>query len=491
MPSRHIRLAAQGVPPDVVGAAHGAFAAVRAEFELPDAYPDAALQEAAAPRALDALPDETGIELVTLDPPGATDLDQAMAITRSDRGYRLWYAIADVPAAVHPGGAVDAEAHRRGETVYLPDGLVPLHPPAMSQGWASLLPGQDRAALLWEFTLDEAGNVGSAAVRRARVRSRAQLDYPAMQQALDAGTAPEVMVLLGEVGRQRQALEAARGGTSLQTPDEEVVPAGAGLAARWQLELRRPLPLEDWNAQVSLLTGMAAAQIMVGAGVGVLRTMPPPDADRLERLRRTAATLGLPWASDQPYGAFLRGLGSSEGVAAEGGPDSNDVAAMLTQAASLFRGAGYVTFDGATPEPVPVHAAMGGAYAHVTAPLRRLVDRYGVAICVAVCAGEPVPDWVRTGLAVLPEQMAAADQRTHGVERAVVDTVESLLLAGREGEVFDAVVVDAKEGSGTLQLHDLPVSARCDGAGLPLGDAVRARLVTADVATRSVRFALA
>ncbi len=82
MPSRHVRLAAQGVPPDVVGAAHGAFAAVRAEFELPDAYPDAALQEAAAPRALDALPDETGIELVTLDPPGATDLDQAMAITR-------------------------------------------------------------------------------------------------------------------------------------------------------------------------------------------------------------------------------------------------------------------------------------------------------------------------------------------------------------------------------------------------------------------------
>ncbi len=100
----------------------------------------------------------------------------------------------------------------------------------MSQGWASLLPGQDRAALLWEFTLDEAGNVGSAAVRRARVRSRAQLDYPAMQQALDAGTAPEVMVLLGEVGRLRQALEAARGGTSLQTPDEEVVPAGAGSA---------------------------------------------------------------------------------------------------------------------------------------------------------------------------------------------------------------------------------------------------------------------
>jgi len=445
---------------------------------------------------LGGLPDATDLELVTLDPPGATDLDQAMSIVREGKGYRLWYAIADVPAAVRPGGSVDAEAHRRGETVYLPGGLVPLHPPAMSQGWASLLRGQDRSALVWEFGIDAAGDVSGATVRRARVRSRSQLDYPAMQQALDAGTAPEVMGLLREVGRRRQALEQARGGVSLQTPDEEVVPGDE--CTPWRLELRRPLPLEDWNAQISLLTGMAAARLMLDAGVGVLRTMPPPDDERIDRLRRSARTLGLAWADEMPYAEFLRSLTPADGAAGEApdgaaGSDPQDsgaVASILTQAASLFRGAGYKVFATA-PDPVPVHAAMGGPYAHVTAPLRRLVDRYGLAVCVAVCAGAPVPDWVHAGLAALPEQMATADSRAHGVERAVVDTVEALLLAGREGEIFDAVVVDAKDARGTLQLRQPPVRARCEGSGLVLGQPVRARLSVADVATRSVRFVVA
>ncbi len=487
MPSRRIHLAA-GAGPQAKDV-RGAFDSVRAEFELLGDFPAAVLDEAAAAPDLGGLPDATDLELVTLDPPGATDLDQAMSVVREGEGYRLWYAIADVPSAVHPGGSVDAEAHRRGETVYLPGGLVPLHPPAMSQGWASLLPGQDRAALVWEFAIDVTGEASEATVRRARVSSRAQLDYPAMQQALEAGAAPEVMVLLCEVGRLRQALERARGGVSLQTPDEEVVPGDEG--APWRLELRRPLPLEDWNAQLSLLTGMAAAQLMLDAGVGVLRTMPPPDGERIDRLRRSARTLGLAWPDEMPYAEFLRGLAAADGAAGSDPPESGAVAAILTQAASLFRGAGYEVFEGTAPDPVPVHAAIGGPYAHVTAPLRRLVDRYGLAVCVAVCAGEPVPDWVHIGLAALSEQMATADARAHGVERAVVDTVEALLLAGREGEMFDAVVVDAKDKTGTLQLRQPPVRARCDGSGLVLGQPVRARLSVADVATRSVRFVVA
>ena len=486
MPSRRIHLAA-GTGPAATQAL-GAFDPVRAEFELPGEFPAEVLADAAAGPGLAGLPDATDLELVTVDPLGATDLDQAMSIIRNGDGYRLWYAIADVPSAVRSGGSVDAEAHRRGETVYLPDGLVALHPPAMSQGWASLLPGEDRAALVWEFDVDSSGEGSEASVRRARVRSRAQLDYPAMQQALDTGTAPEVMVLLREVGRLRQALERVRGGVSLQTPDEEVVPGDEGTP--WRLELRRPLPLEDWNAQISLLTGMAAARLMLDAGIGVLRTMPPPDDERIDRLRRSARTLGLAWVDGVPYAEFLRGLTPVDGAAAGDASDSGAVAAILSQAASLFRGAAYEVFDGAAPDPVPAHAAMGGAYAHVTAPLRRLVDRYGLAICLAACEGEPMPDWVHDGLAALPEQMATADARAHRVERAVVDTVEALLLAGREGEVFDAVVVEAKNESGTLQLREPPVRARCDGTGLVLGQSVRARLEVADAATRSVRFAV-
>ncbi|HKQ42910.1 MAG TPA: ribonuclease catalytic domain-containing protein, partial [Pseudonocardia sp.] len=129
------------------------FAAVRAEFALPTGFPAAVLAEAAeaAARAAtgDGRVDATDIELVTIDPPGAKDLDQALGITRRGDGFRVHYAIADLGAVVAPGGAIDAEVRKRGQTVYLPDGSVPLHPPVLSEGASSLLPDGPRAAVLW------------------------------------------------------------------------------------------------------------------------------------------------------------------------------------------------------------------------------------------------------------------------------------------------------------------------------------------------------
>ena len=70
---------------------------------------------------------------------------------------------------------------------------------------------------------------------------------------------------------------------------------------------------------------------------------------------------------------------------------------MVVASTTLLRGAGYATFDGQLPEQ-PEHAALASTYAHVTAPLRRLVDRYGLEICAALCAGDEVPQWVVDGL---------------------------------------------------------------------------------------------
>ena len=75
---------------------------------------------------------------------------------------------------------------------------------------------------------------------------------------------------------------------------------------------------------------------------------------------------------------------------------------MLYACTTLFRGAGYVSFDGELPEQ-PLHGAMNAAYAHATAPLRRLVDRYVGALCEALCAGDPVPEWIRAELDELPK----------------------------------------------------------------------------------------
>jgi exoribonuclease R len=124
----------------------------------------------------------------------------------------------------------------------------------------------------------------------------------------------------------------------------------------------------------------------------------------------------------------------------------------------------------------------------VTAPLRRLVDRYASEICVALCAGSAVPEWVRAAMPNLPATMQRADHVAHEVDRAVVDATEAWLLRDRVDEIFSAVVIDADERGGTVVLNEPAVRARCGGADLPVGERIQARLITADVETREVRF---
>jgi len=208
------------------------FAAVRAEFALPTGFPAAVLAEAAeaAARAAtgDGRVDATDIELVTIDPPGAKDLDQALGITRRGDGFRVHYAIADLGAVVAPGGAIDAEVRKRGQTVYLPDGSVPLHPPVLSEGASSLLPDGPRPAALWTIDLDATGERTAVDVRRATVRSRARLDYAGVQADIDAGHPHPALAALPELGALRRARAVARGAIELELPDQEVVPDGAG-----------------------------------------------------------------------------------------------------------------------------------------------------------------------------------------------------------------------------------------------------------------------
>ena len=140
--------------------------------------------------------------------------------------------------------------------------------------------------------------------------------------------------------------------------------------------------------------------------------------------------------------------------------------------------------------PVPEHAAIAAPYAHVTAPLRRLVDRYGLEVCRAACAGEEVPAWVREALPRLPEAMAAATRRAGRYERGAVDAVEALVLEQHVGEEFRAVVVDVDDDGdgGTVVIAEPAVEARVDAADLPLGTEVRVRLDHVDVPGRTVRF---
>ncbi|MXM62747.1 RNB domain-containing ribonuclease [Streptomyces sp. HUCO-GS316] len=477
MPRRHIRVT--GAPEAPLRAA---LTALRTELGVPESFPPDVLAEAEQSAKAPALPaeDATSIPFFTVDPPSATDLDQALHLSRQGTGYRVRYAIADVAAFVVPGGGLDAEAHRRVTTLYFPDEKVPLHPEPLSEGAASLLPDQVRPTVLWTIDLDAEGRILAVYVRRALVRSRAKLDYAGVQRQIDDGTAEEPLALLKEIGRLREQLELDRGGISLNVPEQEITERDH----TYELGYRAPLPAEGWNAQLSLLTGMAAADLMLAHGTGVLRTLPAAPDGAVGRLRRTANALHIDWPHHVSYAQLIRSLD----------PHRPDQAAFLQECTTLLRGAGYTVFrDGKLPD-ITTHSAVAAPYTHCTAPLRRLADRYASELCLAACADDTPPDWVLAALDALPGEMTDGSRRAADVERACVDIVEAALLRDRVGEVFDACVVDVEERNptvGTVQLESPAVVARVEGGTtpLPLGERLRVRLTQADPGAAKVRFA--
>ncbi|MCW2795011.1 MAG: ribonuclease, partial [Nocardioides sp.] len=253
---------------------------------------------------------------------------------------------------------------------------------------------------------------------------------------------------------------------------------------QWRLEFRKVLPVELWNAQISLLTGFAAASLMVYARVGLLRTLPPPEARDIQRLHRTARALGIEWPAEQLYPDFIRTLD----------PSRSNHSAMVVACTRLLRGSGYVGFDGEVPAE-PQHAALASEYAHVTAPLRRLGDRFAGEICLALCAGTDVPGWVLSELHDLPKILQESSHRAHQYERAILDLVEAGELRGKVGETFSAVVIDVDDRDprrGVVTIQDPAVEAAVTSArDLPLGTDVQVRLSVADLGSRKVEFVLA
>jgi exoribonuclease R len=457
------------------------FDAIRAELEVPGEFSGAAMEDARATAAAGPADpsgprrDATDLPLVTIDPPGSTDLDQAVAIADHGDGWRVTYAIADVAAFVRPGGALDAEVRRRTQTYYAPDGRAPLHPAALGEAAASLLPDGPRPAVLWTIDVDAAGRTTDVAVERATVRSRAQLSYAEAQALLDRGEAPAALAPLPHIGEVLLEDAVTRGAIDLGLPEQEVVPDGSG---GWTVTLRADLPVERWNAQISLLTGRAAAWISLEGGIGLLRTLPSPDPAALPRLRQAAENLGIAWPDGAGPGQVLAGLDTRTGPHA----------AFADLAGELLRGAAYTAVRGRPPAD-PGHAGVGSPYAHVTAPLRRLVDRYATEVCLALASGTQVPGWVDEALDALPATMAEGDARSRRLDRAIVDATEAFVLRDHVGATFAAQVIETGEDRGTVVLAEPPVRARCDTSDLPLGREILVRCTEADVARRSVRFA--
>ena len=442
-------------------------ASIRGQFKVPAGFPPAvdAAAQAAAQRRPSEHKDRTAEVFVTLDPASSTDLDQAFTIEASGHDLLLHYAIADVPWFVGDGDPIDAEAWTRGETLYLPDGKSGLYPRVLSEGAASLLPDGPRPAVVFTTRVAPDGAVSLEGAERAIIQSRAKLAYETATEAqLPAGFA--------ELSSRITAAEAARGAARVDPPEQEVEAAGG----HFNLVLRPQSLSEQRNAALSLATNLAVADALYTAKTGLFRVMAGPDDRAVARLRHIAQALGLTWAATLSLLDFEKTLD----------PQAPDAAAFMLAIRRAGNGASYVPYQEGVK---PWHAAMAATYCHMTAPLRRLADRYVVRAALAVANAQAVPPEVTAAFERLGPVMGKADARANQIDRAVIDLAEAAMLSGREGESFAAVVTDVDEVGARMQLCDVPVLARVTAHSVSPGERLTVRLINADPVRRQISFA--
>jgi exoribonuclease R len=440
---------------------------IRAQFQVPASFPPQVLAaaQAAAARTPSEHADRTDLNFVTLDPATSTDLDQAFAIDTEGGDIILHYAIADVAWFVADGDAIDTEAWQRGVTTYLPDGKASLYPPVLCEQAASLLPDGPRPAVVFTVRVAPDGAVRLDGAERALIQSRAKLAY-------DSVRADQLPPSFADLAARIAAAEDRRGAARVDPPEQEVERGNDG---KFALTLRPQLASEQSNAAMSLACNLALADALFAAHTGLFRVMPPPDARAVNRLRHTAAAFGLDWP---------KALGLSQYEKQLNPADPRQSAFML----AVRRAGGGASYEPYRQGVTPWHAAMAATYAHGTAPLRRLADRYVVRAALAVANGQPVPLAVTEAFARLPAVMARADARENQIERAVIDLAETAFLADRAGEVFEAVVTDIGENGARIQLCHAPVVARTPSHSVKPGAKIRVRLLSADTEKRTLQF---
>jgi exoribonuclease R len=454
---------------DPSGALASGLAAIRQQYQVPEGFPPevlAAAEHAAARKPGPEHEDRTDEPFVTLDPATSTDLDQAFHIEPSGSDLILHYAIADVAWFVDDGDPIDAEAWKRGETLYLPDGKAGLYPPALAEHAASLLPDGPRPAVVFSIRLGPDGEARLEAASRALIRSRAKLAY-------DSVRPDQLPADFARFAERMNAAEAARGAARVDPPEQEVEALGNG---RYALSFRPLLLSERANATLSLAANLAIARALHEAGTGLFRVMAGPTAAAMSRLRSTAAGLGMDWPESTDLKTLERTLDQR---------NPNHAAFMLA-VRRAGGGAGYAPW---IPGVTPWHEAISATYAHATAPLRRLADRYVIRATLAVAGGKPVDPEVEAAFQRLPAVMAKADALSGQIERAVIDLAETVMLRGREGEAFRACVTDADGDSARVQLLDLPIIARARIAGATAGQRVSLNLTGIDIKQRRLQFA--
>jgi ribonuclease R len=413
--------------------------------DIPIAFPDAALAEAdaAQPAALDDREDLRAVPLVTIDGEDARDFDDAVFAEpdpdpANPGGWRLVVAIADVGWYVRPGSALDASAQKRGNSVYLPDRVVPMLPEALSNGLCSLRPGEDRAVLAAEMRIDRAGGLKGHRFLRGLMRSAARLTYRQVQDIKDTGgdglpdgLSPET---IGHLYSAYQALDTARrtrGTLDLDLPEFQVrIGEGGHVDA---ITRRDRLTSHRLIEEFMITANVAAAETLESRRMPCMyRVHEPPDPDKLTELRDFLSTFGL----TLPAGNINRAKDFAQILTRSASSPSADIiheAILRCQSQAAYSPGNRGHFGLALRR-----------YAHFTSPIRRYSDllvHRGLISGLGLGAGgfDAAALEKETGMVAFAEtatHISDTERRAQRAERETVDRYLALYLHERTGQRF-------------------------------------------------------
>ncbi|HEY4251723.1 MAG TPA: ribonuclease R [Roseomonas sp.] len=462
---------------------------------IPDVFPsDAiALSEQAGPADLTGREDLRPVPLITIDGEDARDFDDAVWAEPAGDGWRVLVAIADVAHYVRADDALDREAWKRGNSVYFPDRVVPMLPEALSNGWCSLRPGEDRGCLFAEMRFDAGGRKTGHRFGRGLMRSAARLTYEQAQAYRDASTDPETLApghmaaLYGAFGALLAARE-ARGTLELDLPERRVTLDAAGnvtaVTPRARLDSHRLIE------EFMVAANVAAAEELEARGQPCLyRVHDRPSDQKLEGLRQFLESLDLSLpASDRLRPRDFQHLLDH----AKDRPEERLVheTVLRAQAQAAYAPDNIGHFGLALPR-----------YAHFTSPIRRYADLFvHRALIRGLKLGEDGLMETEAGRAAeTGEHITATERRAAAAEREAVERYLAAYMSHRVGCMFDArisgvtrfglfVTLEENGATGIVPLASLPddrwqhdeakqaLAGRKTGLTFRLGQAVEVRL---------------